>query len=321
MSGEYGDAIVAASPLWHQLLERRSWSSIFLTPEWQGIWWSRFGNGNARLRLLTIGPEESPLGLAPMALDGDTLSFVGDTDLFDYHDFIDVEPGFHAAFIERVADEPWKTMDLRSLPAFSPAMRALPDAYRALGYTVSIEDEDVVPGVDLPATWDEFLSVLRKKDRHELRRKMRRLESAGELHLVETTKETLGQDFELFHELMAESREEKRDFMLPEREEFFRDIIEWSFDAGFLRLLFLELNGERVATTMSFDYGGRRLLYNSGYRLEHAPLAVGLMLNALCIKDAIERGLIYFDFLRGPEPYKYHLGGQDVGLHRIIINR
>jgi CelD/BcsL family acetyltransferase involved in cellulose biosynthesis len=321
LSGEYGDAIVAASPLWHQLLERRSWSSIFLTPEWQGIWWSRFGNGNARLRLLTIGPEESPLGLAPMALDGDTLSFVGDTDLFDYHDFIDVEPGFHAAFIERVADEPWKTMDLRSLPAFSPAMRALPDAYRALGYTVTIEDEDVVPGVDLPATWDEFLSVLRKKDRHELRRKMRRLESAGELHLVETTKETLGQDFELFHELMAESREEKRDFMLPEREEFFRDIIEWSFDAGFLRLLFLELNGERVATTMSFDYGGRRLLYNSGYRLEHAPLAVGLMLNALCIKDAIERGLIYFDFLRGPEPYKYHLGGQDVGLHRIIINR
>jgi CelD/BcsL family acetyltransferase involved in cellulose biosynthesis len=321
LSGEYGDAIVAASPLWHQLLERRSWSSIFLTPEWQGIWWSRFGNGNARLRLLTIGPEESPLGLAPMALDGDTLSFVGDTDLFDYHDFIDVEPGFHAAFIERVADEPWKTMDLRSLPAFSPAMRALPDAYRALGYTVTIEDEDVVPGVDLPATWDEFLSVLRKKDRHELRRKMRRLESAGELHLVETTKETLGQDFELFHELMAESREEKRDFMLPEREEFFRDIIEWSFDAGFLRLLFLELDGERVATTMSFDYGGRRLLYNSGYRLEHAPLAVGLMLNALCIKDAIERGLIYFDFLRGPEPYKYHLGGQDVGLHRIIINR
>jgi CelD/BcsL family acetyltransferase involved in cellulose biosynthesis len=321
LSGEYGDAIVAASPLWHQLLERRSWSSIFLTPEWQGIWWSRFGNGNARLRLLTIGPEESPLGLAPMALDGDTLSFVGDTDLFDYHDFIDVEPGFHAAFIERVADEPWKTMDLRSLPAFSPAMRALPDAYRALGYTVTIEDEDVVPGVDLPATWDEFLSVLRKKDRHELRRKMRRLESAGELHLVETTKETLGQDFELFHELMAESREEKRDFMLPEREEFFRDIIEWSFDAGFLRLIFLELDGERVATTMSFDYGGRRLLYNSGYRLEHAPLAVGLMLNALCIKDAIERGLIYFDFLRGPEPYKYHLGGQDVGLHRIIINR
>jgi CelD/BcsL family acetyltransferase involved in cellulose biosynthesis len=200
-------------------------------------------------------------------------------------------------------------------------MRELPDAYRALGYQVTIEDEDVVPGVELPPTWDEFLATLRKKDRHELRRKLRRLDAAGEVRLVETSKETLLPDFELFHELMAESREEKRDFMLPEREEFFREIVEWSFGAGFLRLLFLELNGERVATTMSFDYAGRRLLYNSGYRLEHGPLAVGLMLKALCIKDAIEHGLTYFDFLRGPEHYKYHLGGQDIGLHRIIVNR
>lgn len=321
MSGSKSDAIEAASPLWHRLLERRSWSSIFLTPEWQGIWWRRFSKANDGLRLLTIGPESAPLGLAPMVLNGETLSFVGDTDLFDYHDFIDVAPGFHAAFIERVADEPWKTMDLRSLPSFSPAMAALPNAYRALGYKVTIEDEDVVPGVDLPATWDEFVASLRKKDRHELRRKMRRLEAAGEIRLVETTQETLESDFDLFHEMMAESREEKREFMLPEREEFFREIVDWSFDARFLRLMFLELDGERVATTISFDYAGRRLLYNSGYRLEHGPLAVGLMLNALCIKDAIERGLTYFDFLRGPEPYKYHLGGQDIGLHRIIVNR
>ena len=45
------------------------------------------------------------------------------------------------------------------------------------------------------------------------------------------------------------------------------------------------------------------------------------MLNALCIKDAIERGMTYFDFLRGPEPYKYHLGGRDIGLHRLIVRR
>ena len=321
MSGAQRDAIAAYGPLWHQLLERRSWSSIFLTPEWQGIWWRRFGEGNDGLRLLTIGPEDAPLGMAPMVLDDGTLSFLGDTDLFDYHDFIDVAPGFHAAFVDRVASEPWKTMDLRSLPAFSPAMRELPDAYRALGYQVTIEDEDVVPGVELPGTWDEFLAKLRKKDRHELRRKLRRLEAAGDVRLHETSKETLANDFQLFHELMAESREEKRDFMLPEREEFFREIVEWSLEAGFLRLLFLELNGERVAATMSFDYAGRRLLYNSGYRLEHGHLAVGLMLKALCIKDAIERGLTYFDFLRGPEHYKYHLGGQDISLHRIIVNR
>jgi CelD/BcsL family acetyltransferase involved in cellulose biosynthesis len=92
-------------------------------------------------------------------------------------------------------------------------------------------------------------------------------------------------------------------------------------DAGYLRLQFLEIDGEKLSTTMSFDYDGRRLLYNSGYRVEHGSLAVGLMLKALCVKDAIERGLTYFDFLRGPEPYKYHLGGQNIGLHRIVVRR
>ena len=306
--------------LWHDLLSRRSWSSIFLTPEWQGIWYDQFGR-DGELRLLKIGPIDAPLGLAPLMLHGDTLTFVGDTDLFDYHEFIDVAPGFHEELVTCIDELPWKTLDLRSLPAFSPTLQALPPAYRTVGYDVVIEAEDVVPGVTLPETWDEFLRALRKKDRHELRRKLRRLEASGAIQIVQSTRDTLEADFNLFHELMAESREEKRDFMLPEREAFFRRITEWANDAGFLRLFFLEIDGERVATALSFDYDGRRLLYNSGYRLAHGGLAVSLMLNALCIKDAIERGMTYFDFLRGPEPYKYHLGGQDIGLHRLIVRR
>ena len=310
-----------ARSLWNGLLARRSWTSIFLTPEWQGLWWDEFGREAGDLHFVRVGPAEAPLGLAPLVVRGDTITFVGDTDLFDYHDFIDVAPGFHEALAGHLAGLSWRTIDLRSVPAFSPAMTAVPHAFGALGYEVTIEDEDVVPGVDLPATWDEFLAGLRKKDRHELRRKLRRLEGAGEVRIVESTHDTLAADCGLFLELMAESSDEKREFMEPRRERFFRRAVEWALAAGYLRLQFLELNGERLATTMSFDYDGRRLLYNSGYRVEHGSLAVGLMLKALCIRDAIERGLSYFDFLRGPEPYKYDLGGRNVGLHRIVVRR
>jgi CelD/BcsL family acetyltransferase involved in cellulose biosynthesis len=292
-----------------------------MTIEWQQAWWEQFGDANAELCLISIGPDDAPLGIAPMMMSGDTLTFLGDTDLFDYHDFIDVGPGFHQALAECLAPEPWRTMDLRSVPAFSPAIEFLPDALRAIGCTVEIEEEDVVPGMDLPESWDEYLAGLRKKDRHELRRKLRRLEAAGDVRVVEADPNNLDAEFDVFRDLMSESREEKRDFMLPERQAFFRRMIEWTQQAGFLRLFFLELNGERVATTLSFDYDGRRLLYNSGYRLQHGRLSVGLMLKALCINDAIERGLTYFDFLRGPEPYKYHLGGQNVGLRRILARR
>ena len=42
-------------------------------------------------------------------------------------------------------------------------------------------------------------------------------------------------------------------------------------------------------------------------------------MNALCIKDAINLELQYFDFLRGPEPYKYHLGGVNHDIFSMVV--
>jgi CelD/BcsL family acetyltransferase involved in cellulose biosynthesis len=181
--------------------------------------------------------------------------------------------------------------------------------------------EDVVPGLSLPATWDDYLALLSKRDRHELRRKLRRLAQAGEYRLVRSTPETLKVDVDQFLEMMQESRDEKRHFLVPDREAFFRSVVARMDQEGSLRLFFLELAGQRVAAVVCFDYGGRRLLYNSGYRLSYNHYSVGLMLKALCLQQAIEEGLTYFDFLRGPEPYKYDLGAQDVALFRILVRR
>ena len=71
---------------WRELLERLPWSTIFMTPEWQEAWWDEFGRDD-ELRLVIVGPPDAPLGLAPMQLSGGRVTFVGGTDLFDYHDF------------------------------------------------------------------------------------------------------------------------------------------------------------------------------------------------------------------------------------------
>ena len=39
-----------------------------------------------------------------------------------------------------------------------------------------------------------------------------------------------------------------------------------------------------------------RLLYNSGYDPEFSYYSVGLLLDALCLREAIEQKLRYFDF-------------------------
>jgi CelD/BcsL family acetyltransferase involved in cellulose biosynthesis len=308
------------TPLWDSLLAHKAGGSVFLTPQWQEVWWRHFG-APSQPRLLAVGPQEAPLGLAPLRADGDHWRFLGSTDLFDYHDFIDAAPGFHQSLTECLAAQPWKTLELESLREDSPALAVLPALFEAQGWRVELQDEDVVPGVALPATWDEFLAGLRKKDRHELRRKLRRLEAAGEHRISVSTAETLPGDLERFTSLMAESREEKRDFLVPERQAFLADALGAMQEAGYLRLLTLEVDGEAAAAVICFDFGGTRYLYNSGYRLALGQLSVGLMLKALAIKDAIEQGLGYFDFLRGDEPYKYHLGAQDVRLRRMLVTR
>jgi CelD/BcsL family acetyltransferase involved in cellulose biosynthesis len=186
---------------------------------------------------------------------------------------------------------------------------------------VAIEQEDVVPGAALPATWEEYLAGLRKKDRHELRRKLRRLDDYGDYRLVQAGGDNLQESLTAFLSLMEESKEEKREFLTPERGEFFGRMASAMNEAGYLRLFFLELDGERVAGSLCFDYGGRRFLYNSGYRLAYGAYSVGLLLKALCIKQAIEEGLSYFDFLRGQEQYKHHLGGQPLNLYRMTVRR
>ena len=48
---------------------------------------------------------------------------------------------------------------------------------------------------------------------------------------------------------------------------------------------------------------------------------MGLLLKATCLREAIEEGAHYYDFLRGDERYKYHMGGQIRSVHRIRVTR
>ncbi len=310
----------AVWPLWEEALASRSWNSVFLMPEWQETWWEEFGR-EGELRLFTIGPEDAPLGVAPLHLSGDRLRFLGDTDLFDYHDFITSEPAFFPALFDCIDPEPWRTLELASTPGWTSTIELLPQAARERGYDVRIEREDVAPGIELQGSWEDYLGRLRKKDRHELRRKLRRLESAGDVVMRLSNEATFDSDLALFQQVMAESREEKKDFLSPERQAFFARMARSMRDLDVLKLFVLELDGEPIAAVLTFDYAGRRLLYNSGYRHEYARLAPGLLLKALCIRDAIEGGLTYFDLLRGSEVYKHHLGAADHTVYRIVVGR
>jgi hypothetical protein len=47
---------------------------------------------------------------------------------------------------------------------------------------------------------------------------------------------------------------------------------------------------------------------------------VGIISKVRCIQDSIEKKKKLFDFLKGNEPYKYYLGGQEIPLYFCRID-
>ena len=309
---------------WDALVPDCDVKAFFLSHEWQRLWWENFGEGR-ELLLLSFQQANKPVGIAPLQRQNDTISFLGDTDLFDFHDFIipeGRENHFYPILEDYLASQSWNKLYFPSLPQTSPTLEYLPKIAIRQGWQWQVDQEDVSPTLTLPVDWDTYLSGLRKKDRHELRRKFRRLEHAGGFEpKLYTNQDDVANRLEVFFQLMRKSREEKHHFLTPERESFFREMAVALADVGVLYLWFLERNGTAVSAALCFDYCGRRLLYNSGFDPEFASLSVGLLLKAICIQDAIERRLTSFEFLRGDEPYKYHLGGIDQGVYCMTVSR
>ena len=124
-----------------------------------------------------------------------------------------------------------------------------------------------------------------------------------------------------FFRLMALSSDDKNEFLTEGNKDFFIDIALQFSNSGQYKLFFMEVDGIKIAACICFDYEGSYLLYNSGYDPEKSSLSVGLLNKALTIQEAISMNVKEYNFLRGTERYKYHLGGNDHRVFDLIIQR
>ena len=310
---------------WEHLLPNSVTNNIFLTPYWQKTWWESMRLDEQELRLVKLMEGDTTIGIAPLLKNQGLISFLGGTDLWDIHDFVVLkgqEDGFFLALMDYLEDEDWTEVRLESLLEGSPTLSHLSPLAQDRGYRVEQREEDNLMGITLPDTWDEYLMGLRKKDRHELRRKLRRLDAEANFHIQQLNDvQSVSDAMDEFLHLMGQSREEKSQFLTSERGDFFRDMSLELARRGLLQLFFLEVDGVRTAATVCFDYNNVRSLYNSGHNTEYAALGTGFLLKALCLKKAIGEGKDYFGLLRGTEPYKQHLGATGQELYCLSLHR
>jgi len=172
----------------------------------------------------------------------------------------------------------------------------------------------------LPETWDEYLSSLSGRERHEMRRKLRRLESAGHIRQrVIGNKADVLAEMDTFVALFRSNRPEKAQFMTGAVESFFRSLAGEMADAGLLKLFSLDIDDAPAAAAMCFDYSSTVYLYNNGYDGRFSRLSVGLLNTAFIIRESITHGRKKFNLLRGNETYKGRLGAHPLKLHQCEV--
>jgi CelD/BcsL family acetyltransferase involved in cellulose biosynthesis len=318
------DSFVNLDTKWQELLRTCSNNHIFLTSQWQKAWWQVFGAGYGQL-LLSVYDGSELVGIVPIMLQNGKLSFIGSSDVCDYMDFI-ARQGQEDFVCSRLLDylEPleWNSIELDALLPQSLALKYLVPLARQRGYRVEMGQMDVSPQLILPSSWEEYLALLKTKDRHELRRKLRRLEGTKAVNSYTITKkEQLPQALESFFELFKLSDTEKAHFMTDRKREFFKTMVSSLAEKDYVRLSFVVIGETRTSSSLCFDYNNDIYLYNSAYDPAYSSLSVSLLLKVFNIRDAINSEEKRFDFLRGSEPYKYDLGGQDVPVYRCVISR
>ncbi len=307
---------------WADSSHRLRWSSIFVLPTWLKVWWQEFGSGS-ELYLRAIRQREKTIGIAPLLVRERVASIIGSADVCDYLDFV-IAPGMESDFFGVLLDDlkakGINHLDLSPLRPDSTVLTNLVGIAQNQKYEVLCNLVDVSLELDLPSTWDEYLGILTGKQRHEVKRKLRRLWEAGNVdyHIVEDSA-AVHDIMDTFLKLFSKTRKEKATFMTTKMESFFRSLADNMAKAGLLKLGILELDTVPTAMIMCFDYNDCMYLYNSGYDPRYNTLSAGLLCKVLCIKESIREGKKRFDFLKGGETYKYQLGGREVPLYRCQI--
>lgn len=322
---------------WDALLANSITHVPFLRFNYLRNWWQTKGGGEwpaDSILVNILAHEDGHLeGIAPCfisARDGKrTLILLGSVEISDYLDLL-VESRHTVAFADGLIAYIKSTLtpqygiervEFDNIIDISPSLEALRSACKTHGLCFTAEALQRSPYIPLSGDYEEYLASLDKKQRHEMRRKQRRvleLPQGSDWYIV-SDPAMLDQEIEKFLRLMA-CEEHKRSFLTEPMKEQMRLSMRDAFMHHILQLAFITIGGEKAAAYLNFDFNNRIWVYNSGIDpqfFEHSP---GWVLLVHLIKWAVENNRFEFDFLRGSEDYKYKFGAVDRAVMRVSID-
>ena len=320
---------------WNTLLSRSVSNSPFLRFEFMKNWWDHKGGGewsdDSQLFVIAANEGDQLIGIAPFFValkDGKKVVYnLGAIEICDILDVI-AEENNHAEFvqlaIEYLLAEHTDINDIRlfNLPSETKTAEWMRGIFAQKGFDAEISVYQPSPTIHLSTDFETYLSGIDKKQRHEIRRKMRRAEESGRgvrWFKVET-EEQLKEAIVNFFQLM-EADSEKALFLTPKMKMQMSSLMNMAFEQNYLHFAFLEADGKTAAAYLMFDYNNKLWVYNSGYDRNYNDLSVGWVLLGHLIEWSCINGRAEFDFMRGNEDYKFKFGAVDRPVLQLIATR
>lgn len=299
----------------------------FREPIWQLTWWKHYGEtqpNRSRRRLFALAVEDGDrlVGLAPWyveqtTLGGNVIRMLGSgavcSDYLTIPCAVGNEQNVAATLAQHLGETArtqWDRLDFEAAVVNDPLIGLLVDELVVRGADVEWRPSVNCWRLALPPTWDEYLAMLSKSHRKQLRRLVERtLDTPRAVWHTTRHGGEFDRDWTHFVDLHQRRRRalgQDGCFSDPTFAAFHEDVARQLLLQGRLRLHRLELDGRPIAAEYHLVGDKTVYAYQSGLDpcvLEEEP---GRLAAIAVLRSAIAEGLTHYDLLRGDEPYKAH---------------
>jgi hypothetical protein len=225
------------------------------------------------------------------------------------------------------ASDRWDALELENVECGDSMLQLLVERLRECGTGVYTSPTDSTWRIELPGSTEEYLGLLSKSHRKQLRRFRRRFFEAGRavLRTVERADQldTGWRILTQLHQRRLESLGKPGCFQSDAFTKFHWTATEAMHTAGCLRLHWLELDGQPVAAEYHLAGDEVMFAYQGGIEPTALECEPGRLITLATLESAIGSGYQAFDFCRGDEPYKAHFRAKprENLTYRIVCDR
>jgi CelD/BcsL family acetyltransferase involved in cellulose biosynthesis len=311
---------------WNSLLHISGQDCIFLTHEWFVSWWANFSEGSSLEIVIFRDEDRQLIGIAPFMKKKRTLRFLASHEVSDYCDVIAAtgrEKELYETLINYLrTDFPnIKKIELMNLKSSSPTLHLMHHLAQKHNFSSTCYETEVAPVLSLPLSYKRYLETLNRKQRHELRRKLRKVESLQGVEIKKITDaEELYSALDLFVDLHKRSSHLKAKFWEKQGiSGFFHEVVNRFAKNNWIELVFLFHQDKIMAALLNFTYLNTIYFYNVAFNRDFSWCSPGFFLFNHSIKEAISKKVRHADFLRGQEKYKYSFGAKESKIFQLNL--